>query len=157
MIGNEFEIFGQLFLATILGALVGLERELSKKAAGMRTFALVSLGAAFFTIISIAASEKFAGAKYIFEVSRIPSQIVLGVGFIGAGLIVFYRSQLKGLTTAAGLWVAAAIGMAVGFKMYLLAIFVTFLVVLIFVLFWLIENRLVKKLASRPPKDTQEL
>ncbi len=150
------ELFGQLVLATILGALVGLERELSKKAAGMRTFALVSLGAAFFTIISIIASEKFSDTKYFFEVSRIPSQVLLGVGFIGAGLIVFYRSQLRGLTTAAGLWVAAAIGMAVGFKIYLLAVFTTFLVVSIFVIFWFIENRLVRKLASKPPKDIQE-
>jgi len=154
MTGSEIEIFGQLVLATILGAFVGLERELSKKAAGMRTFALVSLGAAFFTIISIMASEKFSDAKYLFDVSRIPSQIVLGVGFIGAGLIIFHRSQLRGLTTAAGLWVAAAIGMAVGFKIYLLAVFTTFLVVLIFVVFWFIENQLVKKLASKPPKDT---
>jgi putative Mg2+ transporter-C (MgtC) family protein len=152
-----FEFFGQLVLATILGAFVGLERELSKKAAGMRTFALVSLGAAFFTIISIMASEEFSNAKYLFDVSRIPSQIVLGVGFIGAGLIIFHRSQLRGLTTAAGLWVAAAIGMAVGFRIYLLAVFTTFLVVLIFVAFWFIESRLVKKLASKPPKDTQEL
>lgn len=152
-----FEVFGQLVLATILGAFVGLERELSKKAAGMRTFALVSLGAAFFTIISIMASEKFSGAKYFFEVSRIPSQIVLGVGFIGAGLIIFHRSQLRGLTTAAGLWVAAAIGTAVGFKIYILAVFTTFLVISIFVIFWFIESRLVEKLASKPPKDTQEL
>ena len=152
-----FEFFGQLVLATILGAFVGLERELSKKAAGMRTFALVSLGAAFFTIISIIASEKFSDTKYLFDVSRIPAQIVLGVGFIGAGLIIFHRSQLRGLTTAAGLWVAAAIGTAVGFKIYLLAVFTTFLVVLIFVVFWFIESRLVRKLATKPPKDTQEL
>jgi len=151
------DFFGQLVLATILGALVGLERELSKKAAGMRTFALVSLGAAFFTIISIIASEKFSATPYLFEVSRIPSQIVLGVGFIGAGLIIFYRSQLRGLTTAAGLWVAAAIGMAVGFKIYTLAIFTAFLVVSIFIIFWFVENKLVKKLASKPPPDTQEL
>lgn len=123
----------------------------------MRTFALVSLGAAFFTIISIIASEKFSATPYLFEVSRIPSQIVLGVGFIGAGLIIFYRSQLRGLTTAAGLWVAAAIGMAVGFKIYTLAIFTAFLVVSIFIIFWFVENKLVKKLASKPPPDTQEL
>jgi len=123
----------------------------------MRTFALVSLGAAFFTIISIIASEKFSATPYLFEVSRIPSQIVLGVGFIGAGLIIFYHSQLRGLTTAAGLWVAAAIGMAVGFKIYTLAIFTAFLVVSIFIIFWFVENKLVKKLASKPPPDTQEL
>ncbi len=151
------ETFGQLVLATILGALVGLERELSKKAAGMRTFALVSLGAAFFTTISIMASENFADTKYIFEISRIPSQIVLGVGFIGAGLIIFHRSQLRGLTTAAGLWVAAAIGMAVGFKMYALAVFATLLTVLVLIVFWFVESKFVDKLATKPPKDNQAL
>ncbi len=155
MTGNELEIFGQLVLATVLGAFVGFERELSKKAAGLRTFALVSLGAAFFTIISVMASEKFSDINYIFDISRIPSQIVLGIGFIGAGLIIFHRSQIKGLTTSAGLWVAAAIGMAVGFKFYLVAVFTTFLVVLIFVAFWFIENRFVRKLDGEPPQDNQ--
>lgn len=144
------EICGQLVLASVLGALVGLERELSKKAAGMRTFALVSLGAALFTIISVLAADKFSGPN--FDVSRIPSQIVVGVGFIGAGLIIFHRSRLMGLTTAAGLWAASAIGMAVGFKFYFLAIFTTILVVLVFVVFWLVENKITKKLASALPK-----
>jgi putative Mg2+ transporter-C (MgtC) family protein len=151
------EVFGQLVLATILGAFVGLEREVSKKAAGLRTFALVSLGAAFFTIISIMVGEQFYHTNYLFDVSRIPSQIVLGVGFIGAGLIIFHRSQLRGLTTAAGLWVAAAIGMAVGFKIYLLAVFTTFLTVAVFIVFWFLESRLIRKLATNPPKDNQEL
>jgi putative Mg2+ transporter-C (MgtC) family protein len=150
------EIFGQLILATILGACVGLERELSKKAAGMRTFALVSLGAAFFTIISVLALEKFP-YPINFDVSRIPAQIVLGIGFLGAGLIIFHRSQIKGLTTAAGLWVAAAIGMAIGFEFYLIAVFTTLLTVAIFVIFWFIEYRILRKFATTPPKDTQEL
>lgn len=151
------EVFGQLVLATILGAFVGLERELSKKAAGLRTFALVSLGAAFFTIISIMVGGQFYHTDSLFDVSRIPSQIVLGVGFIGGGLIIFHHSQLRGLTTAAGLWVAAAIGMAVGFKIYLLAVFTTFLTVAVFIIFWFLENRLIRKLATNPPKDNQEL
>ncbi len=151
MIGNDIEIFAQLVLAIVLGALVGLERELSKKSAGMRTFALVSLGASFFTIIAIMAMEKFPGAN--FELSRIPSQVVVGVGFLGAGLIIFHGSQLKGLTTAAGLWVAAAVGMAIGFRFYLLAIFTTFLTVLIFAFFWFIEERIVRKWATEPPEE----
>lgn len=155
MTGNEFEIFGQLVLATILGGFVGLERELSKKAAGLRTFALVSLGAAFFTIISVSVAGQFSSPQ-VFDISKIPSQIVLGIGFIGGGLIIFHGSQIKGLTTAAGLWVAAAIGMAVGFKMYLLSIFATALVVLVFVVFWIIEDRLVRKMATQPPKDNQK-
>ena len=141
------EIFGQLALATVLGALVGIERELAKKAAGMRTFALVSLGAAFFTIISVSAQEGLSGTNP-FDISRIPSQIVLGVGFIGAGLIIFHRSHLHGLTTAAGLWVAAAVGMAIGFKLYLSAIFATLLVILVLTIFWFIEDKIVRKWKS---------
>jgi putative Mg2+ transporter-C (MgtC) family protein len=150
------EIFGQLVLATILGALVGAERELAKKAAGLRTFALVSLGAAFFTIISVLLLEKFP-QNNLLDITRIPAQIVLGVGFLGAGLIIFHRSHLKGLTTAAGLWVAAAIGMAVGFKFYLLAVFTAFLTILVFVLFWLIEAKVIKKWVTTPPEDEQEV
>jgi len=145
------EIFGQLVLATVLGALVGLERNISKKEAGLRTFALVSLGSALFTVISVLASEKFSGPN--FNVSQIPSQIVIGVGFIGAGLIIFHGSHLKGLTTAAGLWAASAIGMAVGFKFYFLSIFTTVLVVLIFVVLWLFENKITKKLANTLPEE----
>jgi len=144
------EIYGQLVLATVLGALVGLERNLSRKEAGLRTFALVSLGSALFTIISVLALEEFSAPS--FDVSRIPSQIVIGVGFIGAGLIIFHGSHLRGLTTAAGLWAASAIGMAVGFKFYSLAVFTTILVVLVFIVFWLVENRITKKLASALPK-----
>ncbi len=140
------EIFGQLVLATILGALVGLERQLSKKDAGMRTFALVSLGSALFTIISVMGWEKFSGPA--FNISQIPSQIVIGVGFIGAGVIMFHHSHLVGLTTAAGLWVAAGIGMAVGFKFYWLSIFSAFLVFLIFVVFWLIEEKIAQKISD---------
>lgn len=141
------EIFGQLVLATVLGAFIGLERELSKKAAGMRTFSLVSLGAAFFTIISSLALEKFSAA--VFSVSLIPANIVVGIGFLGAGVIIFHRSQLHGLTTAAGLWVASAIGMAVGFKFYSLAVFTTILVIFVFAVFMFIEERVIRRAASK--------
>lgn len=150
-----YELYGQLILATVLGAVVGLERQLSKKAAGMRTFALVSLGAAFFTIISVIAVDLYPSSNAI-DVTRIPAQIVLGVGFIGAGLIIFHRSHVTGLTTAAGLWVASAIGMAVGFKLYLLAIFTAILVFVIFVIFWFIENKFINKLAGSPPEQESE-
>jgi putative Mg2+ transporter-C (MgtC) family protein len=145
------EIFGQLVLATVLGALVGLERQLSKKSAGMRTFALVSLGAAFFTIISILAGEKFSLELY--NIALIPSQIVLGVGFIGAGLIIFHGSHLRGLTTAAGLWVSAAIGVSIGFGFYSLAIFATILIILVFVVFWFIEEKITKKFVEPPEQE----
>ncbi len=110
---ETLEIFGQLALATLLGALIGVERELARKTAGMRTFALVSLGSALFTIISQIAFVNFVGSS--FDPSRIASQVVVGIGFIGAGMIVLDKSHVRGLTTAAGLWVSAAVGMAVAY------------------------------------------
>src|SRR3989344_3961118 len=120
------EFLGQLLLAAFLGALVGIERELAKKEVGMRTFAFVSLGSALFSIISIHALEFIPFSGIItFDPTRIAAQIVTGVGFIGAGVIIFNQSKLQGVTTAAGFWLAAAIGMAVGFGFYLLSIFAT--------------------------------
>jgi putative Mg2+ transporter-C (MgtC) family protein len=85
----------------------------------------------------------FAGNE-AFDPARIASQIVVGVGFLAGGLIVFNKDQLHGLTTGAGLWVAAAIGMAVGFNFYAIAVFVTVLTLLIFGLFWQIEQKIVQ-------------
>lgn len=138
------EIFFQLVLATLLGGLLGLEREYSRKEAGLRTFSLVSLGAAFFTIIAFESLEAFSGS-IAFDPSRIIGQIVLGIGFIGAGLIVYRESHVAGLTTAAGLWVAAAIGTAVGLKIYSPAIFVTLLAICVLTGLRLAEERFIKK------------
>lgn len=146
----NLEFFSQLFLAALLGALVGVERELSRKTAGMRTFALVSLGAAIFSIISHSAWQWTGVIALNFDPTRIAAQIITGVGFIGAGLIIFNESKLQGVTTAAGLWVAAAIGMAVGFKFYAIAVFASFLTLFIFVFLWTVEEKLLKHFASRP-------
>lgn len=123
------EIFLQLILAAFLGGLVGLEREYKKKVAGLRTYTLVSLGAAFFTIIAFEVFKNFP--TQAFDPGRIIGQIVLGIGFIGGGLIIHREFQVRGLTTAAGIWVASGIGAAVGAKLYLPAVFVAFLAVLI--------------------------
>lgn len=147
------EQFIQLFLAIILGAAIGLERELARKTAGMRTFALVSLGACLFSIISKYAFKEFWGVPG-FDPSRIASQVVVGIGFLGGGLIILRQEKLQGLTTAAGLWVSAAIGMAVGFSLYSIAVFTTILTILVFVLLWLIEHKLVKRIPwERPDSD----
>lgn len=148
---------GQILLAAFLGALVGAERELARKPAGIRTYALVSMGACLFTIISIFAGE-FArnilnDSSAFTDIARIAAQVVVGIGFLGAGLAIFHGEKVRGLTTAAGVWVAAAIGMAVGFRMYSVAIFTTFVVLLIFVLLWKVEEFLIKKYASKPPGD----
>lgn len=140
---ENIELYKQLLLALFLGASIGIEREVAHKSAGMRTHALVALGSALFTIIS----RSMAGPTI--DPTRIAAQIVTGIGFLGAGMIVFDQSRVKGLTTAAGVWTAAAIGMAVGFDLNSLAIFASILTVLVFVVLWPIERRFVKKFSSR--------
>jgi|SRR3989344_1271334 len=136
------EIFGQLLLAVFLGLAIGVEREIAQKSAGMRTHALVAMGAALFSIVSAAV----AGPNV--DPTRIAAQIVTGIGFLGAGLIVFNQSRVQGLTTAAGVWVAAAIGMAIGFKLYQVSVFATVLTILVFLVLWPIEERFVKRFSK---------
>lgn len=128
----QLDIIYRLLLAALLGAILGFEREYVGKSAGLRTYMLVSLGSALFTILS---AEAFSGYEGItaFDPSRIVSQIVVGVGFIGAGLIIFEQreNKVRGLTTAAGLWVVAAIGSAVALKFYAVSIFITLFVLLV--------------------------
>jgi putative Mg2+ transporter-C (MgtC) family protein len=112
---SEAEALLRLVLAAGFGALLGLEREEADKPAGVRTFSIVALGSAFFSIVSILTfGVNDAGA-------RIPAQVVTGVGFLGAGMIIQQRGNVVGLTTAAGIWAAAAVGMGFGFGLYLLS------------------------------------
>jgi putative Mg2+ transporter-C (MgtC) family protein len=104
----------RLILATLLTGLIGFEREATGKAAGLRTHAMVGFGAALFTIVSIAGFNEG-------DPARVAAQIVTGIGFLGAGAIWRSESNVKGLTTAAGLWAAAAIGMGIGAGMLLVA------------------------------------
>ncbi len=124
---TEFVLISRLFFAGVLGAVVGLERELRAKEAGLRTHFLVSLGSALFMIISQYGFTASGGIDGILpgDASRVAAQIVTGIGFIGAGAIMVHKHYVYGLTTAAGLWVVAAIGMAVGGGLYILAVFGT--------------------------------
>jgi putative Mg2+ transporter-C (MgtC) family protein len=138
----DFQIIIQLILAVLLGGLIGVEREYKRKEAGMRTYSLVCLGSAFFTIIGFKTYDLFANYSGInFDPARVVGQIILGVGFLGAGLIVFRGIHIEGLTTAAGLWVTAAVGIAVGVGLYLAAIFVSFLAVAILAGLRLVEEK----------------
>ncbi|MBI2451147.1 MAG: MgtC/SapB family protein [Parcubacteria group bacterium] len=141
----SYEILIQLILAVILGAVIGFERTVSGKAAGLRTYALVTLGSTIFTILSRLAFRPDV-LNNQFDPTRIAAQIVVGIGFIGAGLIVIKEQKLQGLTTAAGLWTAAAVGMAIGAKFYFTALSSVFLIVLILaILRWArIEERFSK-------------
>ncbi len=156
LFSSDLELVLRLVLAVIFGGLIGLERELARKTAGLRTFALVSLGSSLFTIISILVFQVVSeiAPKNPIQLVTIPAAVASGIGFIGAGLIIFHGSHMKGITTAAGLWVSAAVGMAVGFGFYKIAGFTTFLTVFIFILFWILEEKLIRKLAI--VKDVKE-
>src|SRR5262249_3091479 len=105
----------RLALATVFGALVGLERERRERAAGMRTLALVSLGSALFMLISAYGFSEFRGSNAVgLDPSRLAAQVVTGIGFLGAGTILLRRRTIHGLTTAAAIWAVAAIGLACG-------------------------------------------
>lgn len=150
----QMQVIFQLLLATLLGGLVGLEREYKKKEAGLRTYALVSLGSALFVIISFKSFALFAYQPGVnFDPARMIGQIVVGIGFLGAGLIIYRQFHLEGLTTAAGLWVVAAIGTAVGINLYFPAIFVTFLAIGILAGLRLIEE---KVFGSKPEESGEK-
>ena len=128
----EYEFILRIFTAAILGGLIGLEREWRAKEAGLRTHFLVALGSAVFMIVSAYGFRDVVmdGMTSRWDVSRVAAQVVSGIGFIGAGTIIFRKAEnvVSGLTTAAGLWVTAAIGLACGGGMYILAVVSTFLV-----------------------------
>ena len=127
----DFRFFIHILVAALLGGVIGMERGYRAKEAGFRTHFLVALGAALFMILSAYGFEgALVSENHRLDVSRIASQVVSGIGFIGAGTIIFQRQMVHGLTTAAGLWVTAAIGMACGAGMYMLAAFTTLLVLI---------------------------
>ncbi len=119
----------RLLVATAMGAAIGLEREYHAKEAGLRTHLLVALGSCLFMILSIYGFDFMLGRDHVsFDPSRIAAQVVTGIGFIGAGTIILQKQVVRGLTTAAGLWVTAAIGLACGNGMYWLALVATAIV-----------------------------
>lgn len=127
----EYEFILRIFSAAILGGLIGLEREYRAKEAGFRTHFLVALGSALFMVVSAYGfSDIPMSEAHRWDVSRIAAQVVSGIGFIGAGTIIFHKSEnaVRGLTTAAGVWVTAAIGLACGGGMYIIAIASTLMV-----------------------------
>jgi putative Mg2+ transporter-C (MgtC) family protein len=131
-LGQQLEISIRLIVACVLGAAVGLEREMHAHPAGMRTHLLVSLGSAAFTVLSIFffASPAAPNGSLPTDPSRIAAQIVSGIGFLGAGAILKFGSSVRGLTTAASLWATAAVGMAAGAGAWVVAIVATLLIVL---------------------------
>jgi putative Mg2+ transporter-C (MgtC) family protein len=133
--GQGWGQLGELGLAFVLSAAIGLERELRQKSAGLRTHTLVGFAAALIVLVSKYGFTDVLGPHVILDPSRVAAQIVSGIGFIGGGLIFVRRDAVRGLTTAAVVWLTAAVGMAAGAGLPVLAIVVTaghFLIVLCF-------------------------
>jgi putative Mg2+ transporter-C (MgtC) family protein len=138
-------------LAVVLGATIGLEREISGKAAGLRTNILICVGAAVFTIIS-----KQMAAEHSGSVTRIAAQIVTGVGFLGAGAIIQDRGGVHGLTTAATIWLVASIGMACGAGFYRLAAIGTGIAMVVLIGVAKLAKPLERYKAQRKPESPAE-
>ena len=148
---SDQEIVIRLLMAVLLGGLIGLEREAAGRAAGLRTHVLVCLGSALIMMTSIHIFEIYRGLADV-DPSRIAAQVVSGIGFLGAGTIIRYGHNVKGLTTAASLWVIAAVGLAVGSGFMKAAVFTTFLVLLGLIVFGKIVHRFFPDLEV-PGKD----
>lgn len=146
------DILIRLVLASVLGALIGLERERKNWSAGMRTHMIVCLGSCLIMIVSAFGFYDILGTKdVVLDPSRIAAQVVSGIGFIGAGTIIFQKEgTVRGLTTAAGLWTVAGIGLAVGSGLFLGAVIATSLILIIL---WALQP-LEKKYARRFERHT---
>lgn len=138
----------RLLLSIVFGGALGLEREIHGKSAGMRTHMLVALGSSLFTILSYALPRDLAGGG-LADPTRIAAQIITGVGFLGAGSILQGRGSVQGLTTAASIWLVAAIGMAAGGGLYLSALAGTLLGVLVLVAVSQFEQWMVRRVGTR--------
>ncbi len=150
-----WEFILRIFVAAMLGGAIGLEREYRAKEAGLRTHFLVALGSALFMIVSAYGFDGIKlGEEQRWDIARIAAQVVTGIGFIGAGTIIFNKSEnvIRGLTTAAGVWVTAAIGLACGGGMYILAIVSTALVLIGLEAF----NLLIRWLTKRRKRKLEE-
>jgi putative Mg2+ transporter-C (MgtC) family protein len=130
----HIELFSRLLLASLLGSIIGLERERRLWAAGLRTHMLVCVGSCLIMIVSTYGFFDILGtANIILDPSRIAAQVVSGIGFLGAGAILLRGDIIRGLTTAASIWAVAGIGLAVGAGLYLAACFTTILIIIILV------------------------
>lgn len=130
----------RLVVAMVLGTLVGAERKRKGQIAGVRTFALISMGACLAMLLSIYVPQVYLGLKNG-DPGRIAAQVITGVGFLGGGAMIHMKGSVRGLTTAAGIWMTAAIGMAVGVGMYWCSIIATLMILVTLVLFEAYEQR----------------
>lgn len=130
----------KLFVSLVLGSVVGYERKRKGQPAGLRTFALICMGATMAMLVSIYICQAYVGLKNG-DPGRIAAQVITGVGFLGAGAIIQMKGSVRGLTTAAGIWMVSTIGLAVGVGLYLLSVTATLLILVILVTLEGVERR----------------
>ncbi|MES2006751.1 MAG: MgtC/SapB family protein [Patescibacteria group bacterium] len=145
---DQISMAGSLVIAAILGSLLGIERSIAGKRAGMRTYALVSLGSCLFVLLGTIASSALLSVFPGVNPLQIAGSVVIGIGFIGSGLVALNGDKHVELTTASGIWVVAGIGMACGFGLYLLAGVTTVLAATILSLVLRVENAARKRLGT---------
>lgn len=150
---SQLDLLARAAVAVLLGSLVGIERELQSEEAGLRTHALVALGAAMFTVVSSNAFQSLSP-----DPTRIAAQIVTGIGFIGAGTIIRQERSVRGLSTAASLWAVGAVGMACGAGLYVFAVGGTVLALIVLEVLDRMEHavlrqRITRRTATAPAED----
>ncbi|MCL6452119.1 MAG: MgtC/SapB family protein [Alicyclobacillus sp.] len=145
--GQNWEFILRLVVSGILGATIGFERKAHYKQAGVRTHFVVAVGSALIMIVSkYAFADIIDGHTAVLDPSRIAAQVVSGIGFLGAGVIIFRRNAIRGLTTAAGVWTTAGIGLAVGAGQYMIGIACTILVLVGFIALKPLEQRFIRNI-----------
>ncbi len=137
---HELDLLWRLLLALALSSIIGIEREIRQKSAGLRTYALVGTGSALFMLVSAYGFADVLGQHSTLDPSRVAAQIVSGIGFIGGGVIFVRRDAVRGLTTAAGVWATAAVGMAAGGDLPVLATVTTAIYLLVSSAYPLLER-----------------
>lgn len=144
---GQWELVVPLVLSVLLGALMGVERSIAGKQAGMRTYAMVSLGSCLFTMVGVLASYQmsvFAGINPL----QLAGSVVIGIGFIGAGIAAARHEEHIELTTAAGVWVASAVGLACGLGLYSVAVAAALISIVVFSVFLRVENRIKRRYSN---------
>ncbi|TWT06696.1 MgtC/SapB family protein [Planococcus sp. CPCC 101016] len=153
------EIVMRLLAAALFSGLIGIEREAKSQPAGLRTHLLVGIGSCLMMILSITGFDSFINrdnSTIRFDPSRIPSYVISGIGFLGAGTIIVHRGSVKGLTTAASVWVAAGLGLTVGAGMYFSAFLTTVIVLLTLYVLYHIESKFFKNRLKKSVLVTAE-
>lgn len=144
---TDIQIILRLFISTILGGFIGLERQLHRRAAGLRTHILVCVGSTLIMLTSLYIFDIYKD-KVPLDPARIAAGVITGIGFLGAGTIIRYGEEVRGLTTAASLWVVAAVGLAIGCGFYTAAVAATIIVLLALLALRRLESKILAKSCS---------